>query len=337
MKVISSISPVQFADGQAVAPEDVNRVFDYCADVVDDVSQKRFAICAVEFPFIDSVAAGVTNASTLQLRTWRFVCPVNCSVLRGFVVGNLTAASAVSIALTSVATSLPPTGGTVPYLSIPAGAVPAVEVDDINVQRCSLTAGTVYELVVSGTSFTTERCDVVLHIAVDRWHLTGSVDEPRFLPFRFVDTVADGDAVAANVSALDLEAAKFDARGMACVQVWARNFNNATAVADRTFLLPSYLASRANARIVAVYLSSAVAATGTTVTATVRNAAAATVATASNNHAALTIMTSANPVGASITINAGDPSLPAQDFSVEFSSNNATICNRAALLVWVRW
>lgn len=339
MKVIDSISPVVFADAQIVAPEDVNRVFNYAADALDDVSEKRFAICPVLFPFVDDVATGLTNASPLNLRTYRFTCPVNCTILRAFIDGNVTAGAQIDVNLTAVGTGLPPPGATTPFLALPAGSViGGSDVNDINVQKVQLSAGVEYALIISGTSFTTARADVILHVAVDRWFLVGNVAEPAFNPIRFVDELADGEVLNdENISALANAASQFTARGMACFLVFARNFHSATPAAQLTFTVPSYIAARTNARLVRAYLTTSSSAGIANVTATVRDAAAVVVLTLTRS-TTTTIGTTASGTLA-IPLNVGDPSAAAQDFSVTFTTAfvSPQVCQRACLLLWCEW
>ena len=336
MKVIDNVGAVRFTAGDTVAPEDINRVFNYAADAIDDVSEKRYAICAITFPFVDDMATPITNASTTNLKYHRFVCPVDCMVLRAFVDGNMTTTVALNPLFVLAGTGTSPQGGTNPLLSIPIGAVVANDVNDINVQRMQLVAGQAYDILLNGTGFNAERLDVTLHVAVDRWMLAGAVNEPAFTPTRVIDEVTNAVVVAANIAAANTEAAKFSARGMACCLLLARNFHSATPATNLTFALPTYLAARANARIVRAYLSASATAAGT-VTATVRNAAAAVVATLVN--AGGTSLTTVDSGALNIPINAGNPSLSAQDFNVDFTATQVSpqVCQRAALLVWFEW
>ena len=336
MKVIDNVPAVQFTAGDTVAPEDINRVFNYVADAIDDVSEKRYAICALVLPFVDDMATPLTNASPTNLRFHRFVCPVDCMVLRAFVDGNATLAASMAIRLVLAGTSTEAAGATNPLLSLASPAVVGVDVNDINVQRVQLVAGQPYEVVLPGTAWSVERLDVVLHVAVDRWSLAGVVNEPAFTPTRLIDQFADSSPVSSNVTLANAESAKFSARGMACCLLIARNFHSATAATNLTFSLPTYISTRANARIVRAYLSTSSTAAGT-VTATIRNAAAAIVATVVNS-GGVTLTTVDSGV-LSIAVNAGNPSLAAQDFNVDFTTTTVSpqVCQRAALLVWIEW
>jgi hypothetical protein len=336
MKVIDSQSSVNFNSNTALSPADINDVFLYAKDAVSDVGEKRYAIAAISFPFVQDMSTGLTNASTLQARRHRFICPVDCTVVRAFLEGSVTAAAAMTVDITTSGGSTP-SGATVPYLNVDAGATTAADVEDINIQAVTLDAGVTYNLTMSGTSFTTERCNVVLHVLVDRWRATGALDVPTFVYTDLVDSdgTSDADKVNAASAALAVESAKFTRRAMSPSLNVRTGFTSATAAADLLCSIPAPSDSRCASRIVRAYLSSATAATGQVVTATIRDETGTTIATLSNNHAASTLMTADSGVladdwdGSVATI--GD------DYSVTFSASTGVVVERAALILWTEW
>ena len=338
VKVIASQQVVRFTAGDALSPTDLNDVFLYAKDALADVSEKRYALAAVTFPFNKSMSGGIANGDTIGVRTQRFTCPVACTVVRAFLNGNVTAASAMTIALKRAVTGVVPTGATTPYLNVVAGATTAADVNDTNIQSVTLAAGVSYDLIIEGVSFTTERCDVVLHVQVDRWRAGGFLDVPDFAFADFTDGLADallvGSAGVGATVQLATEVAKLTARGMTPAMTTHTGFTAATTAANLLRVLPVPSSARCSSRIVRAYLTSASAATGNIVTAVVKDSTGATVATLSNNHSVDLLMT-ADSGALAIALNGG-VELLAQDFTVQFSSTAGTT-ERASLLLWFEW
>lgn len=337
MKVISSQQAVRFTSGDALSPTDLNDVFLYAKDALADVSEKRYAIAAITFTFIRSMAGGILNSSTIGVRTQRFTCPVACTVVRAFLNGNVTAASDMTISLQRAVTGVVPSGATTPYLNVVAGATTAADVNDTNTQSVVLDAGVSYDLIIGGTSFTTERLDVVLHVQVDRWRAGGALALPDFVFDDFTDGVADallvaGSAGVGGAAGLTTEVAKLSARAMSAAMFTHTEFSIADTTGLRTLPVPSSF--RSSSRIVRAYLTSSSRAVGNTVTAVLKNAAGTTVATLANNHAVDLIMT-ADSGALAIALNGG-VELLAQDFSVQFTAS-ASIVERASLILWFEW
>lgn len=340
MKVISSQQAVRFTAGDALSPTDLNDVFLYAKDALADVSEKRYALAAIVFPFVADVANGITNASILRVRTQRFTCPVACTVVRAFLNGSVTAASDMTIALKRAVTGVVPTGATTPFLNVAAGATTTADVDDTNTQSVSLDAGVSYDLVIEGSSYSTERCDVILHVQVDRWRAGGPLAVPGFDFVDFTDGLADallvaGSAGVGGAAGLTTEVAKLSARAMSAAMVTATGFNLFSVPADLLKVIPVPSSLRCASRIVRAYLtSSSQAGVGNSVSAVLKNAAGTTVATLTNSHTVDDIMT-VDSGALALTLNGG-VELAAQDFTVQFSATAATI-NRASLILWFEW
>lgn len=339
MKVISSQQAVRFTSGDALSPTDLNDVFLYAKDALADVSEKRYALAAIVFPFVDDVANGITNASILRVRTQRFTCPVACTVVRAFLNGSVTAASAMTIALKRAVTGVVPSGATIPFLNVAAGATTAADVDDTNTQSVSLDAGVSYDLVIDGSSYSTERCDVILHVQVDRWRAGGALAVPGLYFIDFTDGLADallvGSAGVGATVELTTEVAKLSARGMSAAMVTSTAFNFVTPAADLLKVIPVPSSLRCSSRIVRAYLtSSSQAGVGNSVSAVLKNAAGTTEATLTNSHTVDDIMT-VDSGALALALNGG-VQLAAQDFTVQFSATAATI-NRASLILWFEW
>jgi hypothetical protein len=341
VKVISSQQAVRFTTGDALSPTDLNDVFLYAKDALADVSEKRFATAAILFSFVRELGAGINNTMAIGVRTQRFTCPVACTVVRAFLDGNVTAASDMTITLQRAVTAVVPTGATTPYLNVAAGATTAADVSDTNTQSVSLEAGVSYDLIIGGPSFTTERCNVVLHIQVDRWRAGGLLNVPDFAFADFTDGLADAALVGPATGGAQFNLAAAAAglaagRGMSPTMVTFTRFDNTAVPADLLCVLPVPAAARCASRIVRAYLtSSASSLAGLIVTAVLKNAAGTTIATLTNNHTTDLIMTSDSGALA-VTLNGG-VELVAEDFTVQFSASSATKADRASLLLWFEW
>ena len=334
MKVISTTSSVNFNNDNALSPNDINDVFLYAKDAIADVGEKRYAIAAISFPFVQDMSTGLTNASSVQARRHRFICPVDCTIVRAFLEGSVTAAAVMQVNI-ATAGGVTPDGATTPYLNVAAGATTAADVEDINIQSVTLDAGQTYNLTLSGASFTTERCNVVLHVLVDRWRSTGTLDVPAFDYTDLTDTDGTGDAAAVNASsaALAVESAKFTRRAMS-PGLWLRTaFTSASGTLVDVVPVPA--PTRNAGGIVRAYLSSSTAALGQVVTAVLKDNSGATVATMSNNHAANLIMTVSS--GALSIPWGGDVTDFAKDYTIEFSASTGVVVERAAVILWMEW
>lgn len=335
MKVLGlSQQVVKFRTGEPLAPEELNRLFLYAQDAVADVAERRWALSSLTFPFVLSMTTGLTNASASRLRTIRFSCPLTCIVQRAHLNGNVTAAADLQVHLYVAGTTTLPAGATSPYLSTGIVAGPTDDVTDINVDKVLLNAGTDYDLVISGTSFTTERLDITLDIAVDRWVATGSLDVPSFIPRLFVDEAPDALEVADNTSRLGVEAAKFAAgRPLVGHVIWCQDFVSGTDSDLRLFRVPQVAAARAQGDIVGYSLWVTMAAAGGAGDTVEVDLPFATIGGSVNG------VTEAFFDGATTTtpVDGGDAEDSADDQTLIFrNSDAANACTRAVLVLWVR-
>jgi hypothetical protein len=336
MKVLGlSQQVVKFRTGEPLAPEELNRIFLYAQDAVADVAERRWALSSLTFPFVLTMTAGLTNASAARLRTIRFSCPLPCVVQRAYLNGNVTAAADLQVHLYQAGTTTLPAGATSPYLSTGIVASPTEDTQDINVDKVRLPAG-LYDLVISGTSFTTERLDVTLDIAVDRWFATGSLDEPAFSPRLFTDEVPDALAVDDNVDLLAIEAAKFaTSRPLVGHVLWAQDFVSGTDVDLRSFRLPQVAGARGVGDVVGYSLWVAMTdATGGTVTATLTPPVGSPVVIGGAVGAVVEAFFDGTVTPEAV--DAGDAEDSADDWAVAFANTSAAnACTRAVLVLWV--
>lgn len=323
----------RFSTGEDLSPDDINNVFNYARDTIDDVGEKRWCISPLTFQFAPSVSTPVTNATAADLKIQKFVCPVTCQVLRGFA---YSIGTGWTIDFYLAGTTTPATGATSPYLA-PGVSVPNSCLEASNNGRVQLVAGQVYDIVVSGTSFSEARLDVVLHVAVDRWTLAGTTNMPSFVPTLALTDGVTPTAVNANITALNTEAAKFSpAVGMTPILVWVDPIVSGTSVDRRSPRIGrGSEAARVVGTIVRAYLcvvrSAAVAGT---VQAVIANQAGTTVATLTASAAALSEVIDSGAVSLTFT-NPG--AYAANSFSVTFSNSDAAVTARCAALIWVQW
>lgn len=326
----------RFSTGEDLSPDDVNNVFNYARDAIDDVGEKRWCISPLTFQFAPTVSTPVTNATQTELKIQKFVCPVTCQVLRGFA---YSIGTGWTIDFFLAGTSTPATGATSPYLA-PGVSVPNSCLEASNNGRVQLVAGQVYDIVVSGTSFSEARLDVVLHVAIDRWTLAGTTNAPSFVPTLALTDGVTPTAVNANITALNTEAAKFSpAVGMTPILVWVDSIVSGTSVDRRSPRIGrGSEAARVVGTIVRAYLcvvrSAAVAGT---VQAVIANQAGTTVATLTASAAALSEVIDSG-AGAPFPLVFTNPgAYAANSFSVTFSNSDAAVTARCAALIWVQW
>ena len=341
MKVLTE-EAVRFVDGEVLAPEHLNKVFLYAADAVDDVAERRFAKAVVVIPFVVDTAAGYTNASG-SLLSYKWQAPVAVTVERCFVSANLVTASGVTLSVTKTSDASTPDGATVPLLSLPITASATTDVDDSSQDRFVLAENVEYAFTLAGSSFTTSRLDLILHVVVDRWTLASSAsDVPSFDPTLFTDASApNANLVGANQSTLLVQALKFGvSKGVVPTFFVRASFNNATSANLLNFTLPRMHVSRADQTVIRLYCWAEMAGTGgTTVVATLRDASATVLATATANVAGVS-----SAMGDSGVVNVnmasattGVTATTASDYSVRLAAGNAVVCNRAHVLVWTEW
>lgn len=323
----------RFSDGEDLAPEDINSVFNYARDAIDDVGEKRWCISPLTFQFAAAVNTPVTNATQAELRIQKFVCPVTCQVLRAFA---YSIGTGWTVDFYLAGTTTPATGATSPYLA-PGVSVPGSCLEASNNGRVQLVAGQVYDIVVSGTSFNESRLDVVLHVAIDRWTLAGTTDVPSFTPTLALTDGVTPALVNDNITALGTEAAKFSpAVGMTPILVWVDSIVSGTSVDRRS---PRFgrgaSSSKQLGTIVRAYLAVVrSSATATTVSAVLGDQSGTTFATLTASAAALSEVIDSGALSQTFT-NPG--AFSGASFIVTFSNSDAAVTARCAALIWVQW
>lgn len=339
MRVLTT-NPIVFTAGDILPPEDLNGGSLYLKDALIDVSQKRWAHGIMIVPFVVDTATPYTDAmlGTEQL-VFRFFCAQTCIVERGYLSADMVSTADVQWSWTRTTGGVTPTGCTVPWLSTGAAVASAtVDTIDENVDRFVLDAGQEYLLTLTSTgTFTINRGDIILHLAVDRFTPNGVPAAPDAQPLLFVDSAPNATTLAAINTALATEVAKLANNNAAVTPALfvRHNFVLATAAAELVFPIPTFDSARAQFKLTRVYLSAFMATTlGGTITATIKNAAAVAQATITANVAGVT-QKSQDSGALAVPLNtSGDASNTAKDFSLTLANSSAVNCVKCSVILW---
>lgn len=362
MKVIES-QRVDFVTGQNMPPEDINAVLLYGLEALDDVAQKRFQRSPLPLPFVTDVGAAYTQASNVEVRTYRFTCPVTCVVERAFLHANMTS-NAETVWNIVTAAGAVPAGATVPWLSTKGAVVfdntalvgavsadgviasAANDVEDNNPDRVLLVAGAEYKITVSSPTagnFTLERADIILHVITDRWQQGANTDSPIFLPTLNRDGDLDDTAVnltdtlaAFNVAVATL-ATHLEAP--APLLFVRHGLLSGTGANIRNFTIPLADPNRSKCRVTKIY-GYAFVAGACTIKFILKNAAGVTQAEVDVVCAGAGFFSSgalaAGALPASLVGIAGDPAVGANDWTLEMQNTSAVNDGtKVYSLVWV--
>lgn len=341
------IQPQQFFTGGMLDPNDLNAHYRYMQGVVDDVSSRRWQHSLLSLPFTEGVGTPYTNATDVEVRSYRLTCPVNTIVDGVFLSANMTSAGEVTVSFQGTQ----PDGSTIPWLTT-GGAVLALvdangnDTTDVNPDRVLLLKDVEYTIRVSSSGiFTLGRFDVQLILVTDRWNVAGTDIRPVVTPTIFSSLSApNATLVAANNTALTTAAGLLAANLLApapllFVKHGLIGGGSPTDPDICTFPLLAVDSARSQLRVVRMTVTAVMATTGgSTVTATLRNAATTTVATAVANVAGLLVATS--PV-ANINVplavaSAAASSSSSNDFNVQLSNASGTVnALKAYVTLWL--
>lgn len=339
MKVVSVKQVSGFPTGTVMDPRDVNRVTQYAADALEDVSGKRWAKSVVVLPFAESMLVGYNNGSAGELRTYRFTPPVTVVLERAIVDFVGVAGADVTLSIIQTSTGLPPTGASSPWLVVPTGATTAAVVNDINTDRITLVSGTEYQFTISGTSFTTSRCDLQLHLAVDRWWSAG---QPEYAPLELTDEdFTDASVISSNIGTLTTETSSLaTTRGLTCTAIVRHAFSSGTNSSLLRVELPRLQSTRLQGRIVRLMVVAHMPDTlGTTLTAEVRNQAGTLVGAATANVAGVTLATGdSGVIDIPLTTGAANATTTTSlDYSLRLVEAAGKVAVKAYAYCWIEW
>lgn len=343
MKVLTT-APYNIVTGRTVTPTGLNAVFGYPKAALDEVTSKRWCIETLPLHFVPSLNASFapTESSSTEHRTIRFTPRDTMIVDRAFLTANLVSTGEVVANITDAA-GFTVSGATTPWLTTSAAqASAAVDVTDIATERFTLTAGTTYLVTVSATTgtFLLSRFDIVMHVRVDRWG--GSV--PTVAAPNFTDaSMRDASAVAALQSAYQASMA-LALTGISGLPVMftVPRLSSGMLLTPELRTIPFPAASAGTTKAVLRQLELVVApqnSGSTTITVDVLNGAGTVFATTSVTYASTTAaQTSLVSTATTLTgTTVGAAADSAQDYSVRFTSNNATPCHKAyAILTFAR-
>lgn len=335
-------TPITFTTGDVLDAQDLNDLYLYAADAIDDVASKRWQDSVLTYQCVEDVATPYTGSSSTEELTWRFTCPTTCVCKGAYFSANLSSSAEVKVTLTTAA-GAGVTGASAPLLTT-GGAVSSASTDTTLAcsDRFVLAAGVEYKLVLSSSStFNILRGDLTLLVATDRWNGSGTQAPPLFAPTLLrASDAPDATVVAANNTALSTQAALF-ASGLVAPTPLLFVKHNLTSTSNanpRTFTIPRFLSSRAQSKITRIYLYAAMDGTGgTTCTATLKDQSGATLTTVTANVAGVT-RASADSGALNINLTSATPTVTtssALDYSLVLANASSTNARKLYALVWI--
>jgi len=276
---IPTTQAIRFATADLLAPEDLNAIFRFAGECIDEASAKRWQHGSLVLQFVESVTVPYTNATNALVRTFHFLCPQTCIIESAIFTANMTCAAPVEVAITATSGGATPQGATTPWLTTLGAFVldasdgttaqsltgiiadAADTISSVAPDRVLLTAGTEYTIALTSTGvFSLSRFDLQLNCLTDRWTTAGTLAIPSYAPVLVTDASApNATVVALNASTLTTETNKLAANVVAAMpfMVWRHNIIGGGAPTDpdlRTFMLPRFASSRAQARIIRAIL-----------------------------------------------------------------------------------
>lgn len=323
-------------DGQLVDANELNRMFAYSADALQDVSEKRYSKVVLPLSFVSSVSSGYVETTPQETRTYRVTPPVDVVVETAQLFANIVTASGVRIDVVQTSTGTTPAGCVSPFITLPPTSDVTQMVSAFAVNRFTLVGGQEYQFILSGTSFATARCDMNLNLSIDRWQGTAPTPNPPPITFSDADVV-DADNVNDTVLGLDNAAALFaSAPGRGVSMITRHNVSSSTSANVMRIELPRGELLRMTARITRVQVYASMSATtGTTVTAELRSQASGLLASAVANVAGLSWATGdSGVINVPMTGSIGTTSTPALDYSLRLVIGNTTTVNKCYAVVW---
>jgi len=336
-----ALNPITFTTGDLLDGGDINDLYLYAADAIDDAASKRWQDGLVSFPFNEDTTTSYTNGSSTEELTYRFTCPVPCVVKAAIFSANMTCSAEVKITLTTSA------GAAVSGVSAPlltTGGAITVATTDTSLSsndRFVLSAGTEYKFVLSSSSvFNIQRGDLVLLVSTDRWNTAGTASSPLFSPTLLrASNAPDATIIAANNSALTAQANLFGGALVAPTPLLfvKHNVVSGSPANPRTFWIPRFASARAQSRITRIYLYAAMdATTGTTCTATLKDQSGSTLTTVTANVAGVTQASAdSGALNVSLTSGAGTTTSTSSDYSLVLANASATNARKLYALVWI--
>jgi hypothetical protein len=338
MKIITT--PRVWTTGELLAPEDLDALYLYAKDAVSDRASARWARSWLPVPFVTDVGAPYTEASGALL-TFKFTCPTTCIIEGAHLSASMVSSAEVTVSITATSGGATPSGATTPWLSTGGEVLSAaVDTKDENLDRILLAAGTEYSITVASSgTFTLDRFDLMLRIAVDRWCLAGTTSVPAFSPTLLSDaSFADATVIAANNTALATEGAKFaSALGAVFPILFVHHgLTSGTSNAMRRHTLPRMATARGTMVMKRLYIDAVMAANVTSaVAASVLNAGLVSVGVVSSASLVAASRASGDSGAVSVNLHGADAENTANDYVMQLSSGTATNCLRASALLWV--
>lgn len=348
MKLVAD--PFTFVTGDVLDPHDINQVWRYGAEATIDNVSRRYKEVAFPLSFTKSVSSGYVNSDNVGIRRFRFEMPVAGFVTRAFLTGNITSSADVEVDILRVATGLPPSGCPDPWLRINSTGGVAADVGDFSPVRFPLLTGNQYDIIISGTNFTVNQLDLVVHILIDRFSVGGSDSSGSFV---FNPTLVN-ESNALDASVQSLNKGNMDAAGN-IIETFGSNvptpvpfvvhnvsLSSAPVINLRTFPVPRFGQGRSTPQAYAlslwVYASVGVTAGSIWQFALFNSAGSNLLSafyTATGGETSFFVHFNAvTPVALTDTADA-TPATPASDYSVRFVSTQSINVEKAFGVLWV--
>lgn len=348
MKLVAT--PFKFVDGDVLDPHDLNQVWRYGAEATVDNVSRRYKEVVLPLSFTKSVSSGYVHTDNVGIRRFRFEMPLAGFVTRAFLSGNITSNADVQVDIFRVATGLPPSGCPTPWLRIDSTGGVAADVNDFSPVRFPLLAGNQYDIIIGGSNFTVNQLDIVVHILIDRFAVSGS-DSSSFFVFN-PSLVNENSALDASVQSLNkgnMDAAGniIEAFGAAVptpvpFAVHTLNLSLSANINVRTFPVPRFGQARSTPSVCAMSLwvySSVALTVGSQWQFSLVTSGGSPLLTAfyiaTGGENQFFVHFNFTPLALTDTADA-TPATPASDYLVRFISSQSVVVNKAFGVLWVQ-
>lgn len=334
MRVVpnSTLVPV---DGQLIDAGEINRLRLALSDAIEDCGQRRYSHAVLPAQFV-APGGTLTEASSFELRTFRFSPPVDCVVTSAQLYAHLTTTSGITVSVVQKDTGTTPVGAVSPLFSLGTSTDATVRQEDFSVQRWSMIAGKEYVFTVSGTSFTAVKLDLNINIAVDRWQ--GVV--PSYSAQLVTDaSTANGTSFASErQAAVDAAALFAGAPGKQVFVLSRQNFTSSTSSNILRIEVPRGEGTRMVGRVVRMQVFASVPdLLGTTVIAELRPSSGPLLASATATLGGAATAWGDSGALSFLPLTGTGVSSTSADYNLRLVAGNTSVVEKAVAFVWVDW
>lgn len=333
--------PFTFRTEDILDPNDLNENAAYVARVGEAVFQKRYTHSILTLPYVLSCATGYSHTDSQELRRYRFKCHQTVVLERIILIGNVSAGAEVTVDLYVESTGLAPSGVTNPILTVADGSLAAVEERDLFGQSVVLSADVEYCLELKGTSFSTQRLDLQLHLRADRFNIAGTDEYPAVQPALYTEAdTLDGPAISADVAACAavVTAGVALTTGVKPMFFQATGFTTSTDADLLRFSIPRVDSGAARSRVVRIFgyaVMASAPAPGSGVIFTLETSAGSSLATAIAGVSGAAFGSGSSSTAVNLAGSGVDSGTTSDDYRLVISSNTAVSCGKAYAYIWI--